>query len=322
MMLMFPWANCPATLLVAVLTCVAVADEPPAAEEVFSGPQPGEPLAPFSVRGVFGDDAGREMDFVTQSAGGPVVLVFVHDVNRQSVSLTRVLSQYAVSRAKDGLATGVVWLNDDVTAAENELKRIRHALTAEAPLGVSTDGREGPGRYGLNRNVTLTIVVAKDNVVTANFALVQPSLQADLPKILQAIVDVAGGEVPKLEDLPGMEVMMRDRAASKAEELNLRPLLAPVIRRDATDEQVDEAARRVEARAEEDEAVRREVGRIANTIINAGKLENYGTARSQEYLRKWADAYGDKAGTSDVTEPSQKSDSSDKSDDKPAGTEP
>ena len=43
-----------------------------------------------------------------------------------------------------------------------------------------------------------------------------------------------------------------------------------------------------------DEATRAEVGRIANTIINAGKLKDYGTERAQEYLQKWAKEYGAK----------------------------
>ena len=57
--------------------------------------------------------------------------------------------------------------------------------------------RQGrPGAYGLNRNVTLTILVGKDNRVTANFALVQPSLQADVPKVLGEVVKLIGGKVP------------------------------------------------------------------------------------------------------------------------------
>ena len=187
-----------------------------AQDKVFSGPQVGEKLKPFKVRGVFDDDAGKDLDFVTKADGKPIVLVFVHDVNRPSIGLTRVLMSYAMTRAKDGLANGTVWLTDDATEAEATLKRMRHALAKDAPIGISPDGKEGPGAYGLNRNVTLTILVAKDDKVTANFALVQPSMQADLPKILKEIVAVAGGEVPKLEDLPELKEMTKARPAAKA----------------------------------------------------------------------------------------------------------
>ena len=265
-----------------------------AQEQLFSGPQVGEKLNSFKVRGVFDDDAGKDLDFVGEASGKPTVLIFVHDVNRQSVSMTRVLSGYTVSRSKDGLATGVVWLDDDATAAENQLKKMRHALTPKAPTGISLEGREGPGNYGLNRNVMLTILVGKEGKVTGNFALVQPSLQVDLPKILQSIVDVAGGEVPKLSDLPGMPEMKRNPSA-QSETPNLRPLLTPFIRLTASEADVEKAAKAIEEKAAEDAAVRKEVGRIANTIIDNGKLKDYGTPKAQEYLEKWAKEYGKQA---------------------------
>ncbi len=273
-------------------------------EAIFSGPQIGEKLPSFLVRGVFDDDSGKELDFVSQANGNPLVLIFVHDVNRQSISMTRILSQYTVGRSKDGVSTGIVWLDDDATEAENTLKRMRHALAAKAPIGISVDGREGPGSYGLNRKVMLTILVGKDGVVTGNFALVQPSLQADLPKILESVTAVAGGPVPKLEDLEGMREMMRNQP-TQGEAPNLRPLLVPVIRRDATPEEVEKAALAVEELAAKDESVRKEVGRIANTIIDAEKLTDYGTPKAQEFLQKWAKAYGkpvDRKPSVDATE--------------------
>jgi hypothetical protein len=284
-------------LVCLVLACAnaVAADEP-----IFSGPQVGEKLPAFKVRGVFDEEAGKEMDYVSQAAGKPIVLVFVHDVNRQSIGMTRVLTGYTTSRAKDGLATGVVWLTDDATEAENSLKRMKHALTPKAPTGISMDGREGPGSYGLNRNVTLTILVGKEGKVTGNFALVQPSLQADLPKILASVVAVAGGSVPKLEELDGMRDMMRRTPTQDPQAPNLRPLLTPVIKRDAAKEDVEKAAKALEEHVAKDEAAKKELGRIASTIVNAGKVENYGTATCQEYLRKWAKEYGPKTDAKDA----------------------
>ncbi|MEN9557492.1 MAG: hypothetical protein RLZZ232_3778 [Planctomycetota bacterium] len=255
--------------------------------DVFSGPQPGELLPPLTLRQVLGADAGQETDPVKVANGGPIVLVFVHDINRQSVSMTRILTGYTKTRAEDGLQTGVVFLSDDATAAEAQIKRMEHALTAGIVTGVSVDGREGPGSYGLNRNVMLTILIGKAGKVTANYALIQPSLQVDLPKILKSVVEVAGGEVPNLKDLPGMAGMVR-RENQADEELNLRPLLQPVIRRDASAEAVEKAALEVEKQAAQNPRIRKEVARIANTIINAGKLQDYGTPKAQEFLKKWA----------------------------------
>jgi hypothetical protein len=149
----------------------------------------------------------------------------------------------------------------------------------------------------LNRNVTLTILVGKGNKVTANYALVQPSLQVDLPKILASVIEVAGGKVPDIAKLPGMPESMGGRMGGGERgdgsgAPNLRPLLGPLIRLNASEADVDRAAEAVEAAAAKDPKVRAEVGRVANTIIDAGKLEQYGTPKAQEYLRKWAAEYG------------------------------
>ncbi|MFO1000987.1 MAG: hypothetical protein U0936_11645 [Planctomycetaceae bacterium] len=294
-------------------------------EAIFSGPQVGEELAPFLVRGVFDEYANREFNYVELANGRPVVLIFIHDVNRQSISLARILATYTNSRTGEGLVTGMILLNDDATEAESLLKRMRHAIgpvTASiasanddgkneaaknieyATVATSIDGREGPGSYGLNRNVTLTILVGNENKVTANFALIQPSLQVDLPKILESVISVIGGEVPKLEDLEGMPATMKQRD-SKSKAPEMRPLLGPLIRLDATEEQVVEAAARIEAAAMTDPAIRNEVGRIANTIIDAGKLEDYGTPKCQEYLKKWAQEFGDPRKAKAKSDPSE-----------------
>lgn len=267
---------------------LVLADDP-----VFSGPQVGEALPAFHVRGVVDGDAGKDLDFISSAAGKPIVLVFVHDVNRLSISMTRVLTGYTVTRKKDGLHTGVIWLDEDATAAENAVKRVKHALTADAPIGVSLNGSEGPGSYGLNRKVMLTILVGKEGKVTANFALIQPSLQADLPKILAEITKLVGGRVPALEDLAGMPEMMRNPDARTAElDGKLRELIRPVIQKTASQEDVDKAAKNVEEFAQANAAARAEIGRIANTIVNSDKLSNYGTEHAQDYLKKWAKMYG------------------------------
>lgn len=263
-------------------------------EPIYSGPQPGEKLPAFTVRGVFEPDAGKELDFVTSAGGKPLVLVFVHDVNRQSIALTRLLTTYTLKRSGDGLTTGVIWLSADPTEAESQLKRIRHALAPGAATGISLDGREGPGAYGLNRNVQLTILVGHHGRVAANFALVQPSLQVDLPRILAEIVKLVGGTPPSLKEIESMSAggNASGQPPAPGAEQDLRSILRPMIQKEATRETVDEAARKVDELAARNEAVKKEIGRIASTIVESGKIANYGTERAQEHLRRWAREHG------------------------------
>jgi hypothetical protein len=199
--------------VVCFLPTFAFAEEKPAE---FSGPQVGEKLAPFAAKAMLGEQAGKEFDLVKSAAGGPVAIVFVHEVNRPSVGLARAIGSYAASRKADGLTAGVVFLTADATATGDWMKLAAHALPTGLPVGISTDGQEGPGAYGLNRKVTMTILVGKEGKVTANFALVQPSLQADGPKIGQAIVDCLGkGKAPTAEELEKLAAPGRPAPAKR-----------------------------------------------------------------------------------------------------------
>jgi hypothetical protein len=349
-----------------------------AEEPVFSGPQVGEKLTPFKLDGVFGDAAGTNIDLIQQADGGLLVIVFVHERTRPAFGLTNTVLRFAASRAKDGLIGAAVFLTADATETQDWMKRVAGNFPTGVTFGISPDGQEGPGAYGLNRNVALTVLVGKENKVTANFALVQPSVQADGPKIFKAIVDVlGGGDVPDVARFSGQEgagrmmrpdpmlerlfrqVVQKDASADEVQaalkaledyvaanrpaqgqlgrlvaqfdaksiendvvkdklaewakkypapaggdapargaaeqDPNLRPLLTRVIRRDATAEQVDEAAKAVEDYAAKNPDARREIGRIGRTIVNAGKLAEYGTPKAQEYLQKWAKEYTDGA---------------------------
>lgn len=274
------------TLLIALVCSTGL----PAQEPVFSGPQIKEPLVPFQIRSLTEPDVGKQVDYVTNAKGKPLLLVFVHDVNRQSISMVRLLTAYSAKRLGDGLRTGVVMLHEDANEAEKNFQRMKHALNVETPTGVSLEGREGPGSYGLNRLVTLTILIGQDDKVTANYALVQPSLQVDLPKIVKSITEVVGGTVPTMEELIGKEAMraMQVDKRGAAAVPDVSGLVRPLIQKKATDDEVTQIAEKIEKAMNADEAVRREIYRIATTISGSGKLTDYGTVKAQEYLKKWA----------------------------------
>jgi hypothetical protein len=197
----------PLTLVLALLAAPTLAQEGP---REFSGPQVGEKLTPFTAKVILGEEAGKEIDLVKAAAGKPVLIVFVHERNRPSVGLARLLGLYAATQKDKGLVSGTIYLTADATATEEWMKIAKGTLQTGIPVAISTDGQEGPGAYGLNRKVQMTVLVGKDDKVTANFALVQPSVQADAPKIAQAIVDaLGGGQGPTIEELQKLGGPMR-----------------------------------------------------------------------------------------------------------------
>ncbi|MGE0758546.1 MAG: hypothetical protein AB7O38_16080, partial [Pirellulaceae bacterium] len=248
-----------------------------AQDPVFSGPQVGEKVVPFVVRGGLGELAGKELDVVKQADGNPLLLVFLHQVNRRSISLARLVLEYGATRRDKGLTSALVYLSDDPTEAENALKRMAHAMPKGVPVGISLDGAEGPGAYGLNRNVELTVLVAKENQVTANFAIIQSSIQADAPRIIGEIVAVTGGgKVPTVAELNigPSGTLMNARMADGGE---LPNLLRSLIQRTNSDEAVAAAAEAIEKHIAKAPAAKTQLGEITSRIVNAGKLANYGT---------------------------------------------
>lgn len=283
-------------------------------EPVFSGPQVGEKLPSLKVKGVYGDLAARDIELGGPAEGNPELLIFFHEKTRPAYGLTNMMMKYAASRKKDGLRSSVIYLTDDATEMREWLGRVKGNMNQNVIHAISPDGVEGPGSYGLNRNVALTVLVAKEGNVTANFALVQPSIQSDGPKILKAIVDATGGgKIPTIAELGGgrysNQARMRARGGKSDEKLT--SLLRAVINKQASDADVRKAAAAVEQYVAKNGNARREIARISNTIVNSDKLSNYGTEAAQETLKRWAKKYGqpasgDKPATKENNKPRQR----------------
>jgi hypothetical protein len=264
-------------------------------EEQFSGPQQGEPLPALTMNGVYDELAGKPIDVSKEIGDGPGLIIFVHERTRPTFGLMNALMKFSETRREKGLTTATCLLSADPTETENWLKQVRQYLPKEKELllGISPEGQEGPGAFGLNRNVAMTILVVNGQKVITNFALVQPGIDVDGPKILKAVVEVTGGgEVPEIAQFAAAGRMSRegnrpDRPASE-QDPRLRPLLSRLIRKDASAEEVDAAADAIRTFVKENPQTGPQIAAIANRIIDAGKLEDYGTPQARKYLKDWS----------------------------------
>ena len=272
------------SIIALLIAGMAAADEP-----LFSGPQVGEELRPFDAQAAIGNS--KKESVLEGTSDSPILIVFVHQVTRPSIGLTRLLMEFAATKEQDGLKSRLVFLTDDVTESTAFLNRARHALPSGGTPLISTEGIEGPGAYGLNRKMTLTVLIGSKGVVTANFPLVQPSVQADAPKIGREIVKVLGGsDAPTLREMGYREPRMAMRQAGQQPEHDAiyRQIMAPVIQKTATAEDVAAAATEVEKFAAENPWFRKRVYNASRRISESPRLKDYGTTEAQEYLKKWA----------------------------------
>lgn len=172
-------------------TATARAQQP---TPIFSGPQPGERLPAMVVTLAYGPDAGQQVDLIERAAGRPTLLVIVNGSNRPAARLTRVLMHFT-EMYEDELFAAVVYLDRDPSAAAEQLAQAVSWWQVGPPVGISVEGGEGPGSYGLNRNVNVTVLVADEGRVIHNHALVQPS-ETDAAKILSGTAAWTGSHVP------------------------------------------------------------------------------------------------------------------------------
>lgn len=286
-------------LMILLSLGVAGAEDP-----VFSGPQPGEKLPSFKVTGVRGEFKEKEVDFISLSAGKPVVLFFFHEYTRPAFGLARTLTRlYTSSKAKKGMRVALVFLSDDPAEKMKWAQKVQKYFPEDVLLGVSRDGREGPGAYGLNRKVTLTLLVGKEGQATASFALIQPALSQ---AILDAIASVIGEKAPTLKDIQATEraEMQKMRELNQRRkpqrgrvgrggDAELSALLRGLINKQATEVEVKEAARKIEKYVAGKEAARKDLARRVTSIVNSGRVASYGTPAAQEVIRGWAKKYAE-----------------------------
>ncbi|MCY4597929.1 MAG: hypothetical protein OXC19_24415 [Bryobacterales bacterium] len=193
----------------------------PAQQVRYSGPQSGESLEPFSVLAVNGPEAGTEVDFISRWGEDPMLIIFLHQLDRNIAALLRPCEWFAHERAEAGLKSLIVFLHDDKIFGERRMQAVVKSMGIRIPVGVSVEGVEGPGPYGLNKSVAITILVAKNRKVTDNYAIVQAGV-VDAPKVLESVAVHVGGDVDKLmarvHDADQRAMMARRARAMQAEQ--------------------------------------------------------------------------------------------------------
>ncbi len=274
-----------------------------AADRTFSGPQIGETTTPFKVVGLAGTNEAKQRDPVTENAGGAAAFVFVHTLERSLVPLLRVVDEYG-ARRQDRLTTEIIFLVSDRLEGEQRSKAATRSLGLKSRAGLSLDGPEGPGNYGLNKECMMTIITAKDNKVTANFAFVQPGI-ADAPAVLAALARTCGdSSPPTLDELTtnarggdarGQQSKMKRDGAAKEEfpgavptDPKLNSLLRQIIRPTNDDATVDNLAAQMEKWVNENPGLKQQAIDGWTRVLYFG--DRYGTAHArktgQELLTK------------------------------------
>lgn len=189
-------------------------------EIIYSGPQPSEKLPSLMATVINGNDEGKTIDFISNPNGKSHILVLQDETPlglRGLVAFTRILEEIS-QKSKQEFQIQVVFLGDSPEALFQQAKKIVPHIPEDILLGTSPDGREGPGSYGLNRNMAQTVIIAKNGIVSHNFPLAQPMLSPD-PYVLGAISELIGEKPATLEKWLNVRIpIIKIKNPSKREE--------------------------------------------------------------------------------------------------------
>jgi hypothetical protein len=158
---------------------------------VFSGPQPGEKVPMFVATNLRGKNAGEDLDPASMAEGKLHLMLFVTESRTFGRFLGQLRNQLQAIEAnsKQPWAMSVTVCTEDANEAEKSFAILDQRYPENLVVGLSKDGSAGPPAYGLDRNLTATVIVAKNGTVTHNLPYASNAFYSQ-PHILGAIAEV------------------------------------------------------------------------------------------------------------------------------------
>ena len=216
---------------VSQFACNGVADEPSGTndatqERIYSGLQRGEKTQPFTVLHIENDTL-HELDLFDKTDEDITLICFVHRLsNDDRVLFGLGLVDFYVAKNQN-LASHFVLLSDDRAKIETMLRAwAKGPFFKKSLVSLSADGSEGPGYYGLNRNVDMTVLVVKNGKVIDNLVFNAPNGN-DLETIIGSVATAIGKPKPTLAAV--QQELRTERQRQQEERIKASPVfkLAP-----------------------------------------------------------------------------------------------
>lgn len=211
---------------------------------IFSGPQLGEKVPSFAATNLRSEHAGAELDPIAMAEGKFHLMLFISESRTFGRFLGQLRQQLQAveDNSKQPWAMSVIVCADDVNEAEKSFTVLDQRYPKNLVVALSKDGSAGPPAYGLDRNLTATVIVAKSEKVTHNLPYAGNAFYSQ-PHILGAIAEAMEVDHDTLRkwigNTPGDAATSATRArrgsrtndndSGNAPQQGFRKLLAPLV---------------------------------------------------------------------------------------------
>jgi hypothetical protein len=160
---------------------------PVLADDLKSGPDPGEKVPELKVYDATGENKEKDVDYAAERKDKPTIYVFVQ-ADRWSRPMNRFLKTLDQAVKDDGGAYIVaVWLTEKPDESKEYLPKLQQSVKYEATaLTCYTGEKIGPKGWNVNADSHITVVVVNKAKVAKTFAF-QTVNETDVPAVTKAL---------------------------------------------------------------------------------------------------------------------------------------
>jgi hypothetical protein len=172
------------------LVVVLLAGGGRAAQEIKSGPQPGQQgLAPFNPLHANGPDEGKRVCLVEKHGGNPVAMIFAREVSGPLTSLIKKVDDATGKNSDSHLASFVVFCADD-EGLDKKLKELARKEKLNHTI-LTTYEQAGPRGYKIAKEADVTVILYSKQVVKVNMAFKKGELkESDVEKVVAELAKI------------------------------------------------------------------------------------------------------------------------------------
>jgi hypothetical protein len=159
-----------------------------AQEPCRSGPQAGSRPGPYSSIVITGNNRGTSHCFICETAEKPAVIIFARELTDSLGKLAHSIDE-AIGKNKDSdLRSWLTLVQPDQTKVDAQIvKWAKQHAVSKVPISVFED-LVGPPSYKLTREAEVTVLLAVNEKVVANFAFRAGELtDARVEEVLKAV---------------------------------------------------------------------------------------------------------------------------------------
>jgi len=160
-----------------------------------SGLKVGEKVPTFYVRAITGPLKNKSVCYVCRNGDRPVVMLFVRQITPELKTLLKRIDDEVDGHRASGLRSFAVFVAGDGKELLPQVQTLAFDEKINLPLTIAAAPSDGSAGRSIHPDAVVTIILYRDQVVTANFAYRADELKAEqTATVVKSIRALADGE--------------------------------------------------------------------------------------------------------------------------------